>query len=298
MHHAIAAWLTERPGRAAPAAAICSVLSILLFTVLIVVAAAIPVLVALRGGHQRAWQTAIVAFAAGALVVVVLGQAVLWQIVGLTMLIFGPLLLGLLLRRSGSLNLCYQLTVAVAAGAVVLIHVVLPDPAGVWEGLVRQVLGSMQQTGFPIEDMETVVRVWAASMWGALADMVMVPVLGALFLGSWWHTLLESPGSFGTEYRRLHLGRALGVVMTGLIAAAFMVDSALIASLSWVAFAALAFQGLAAAHRSKAGGGLTRGWLTAIYVLLIVPLSMSVTMVALAMWGLVDNWLRPRTQAA
>ena len=39
MHHAIAAWLTERPGRAAPAAAICSVLSILLFTVLIVVAA-------------------------------------------------------------------------------------------------------------------------------------------------------------------------------------------------------------------------------------------------------------------
>ena len=41
-----------------------------------------------------------------------------------------------------------------------------------------------------------------------------------------------------------------------------------------MAFAALAFQGLAAAHRSQAGGRLNRGWLAAIYVLLIVPLSM------------------------
>jgi hypothetical protein len=59
---------------------------------------------------------------------------------------------------------------------------------------------------------------------------------------------------------------------------------------------ALAFQGLAAAHRSKAGGRLNKGWLAAIYVLLIVPLSMSFTVFVLAIWGFADNWLRPRAQ--
>jgi hypothetical protein len=49
-----------------------------------------------------------------------------------------------------------------------------------------------------------------------------------------------------------------------------------------VAFVGLAFQGLAAAHRSKARGSMNRGWLAAIYVLLIVPLSTSITVVVLA----------------
>jgi hypothetical protein len=77
----------------------------------------------------------------------------------------------------------------------------------------------------------------------------------------------------------------------------FATNSALVGSLAWVAFAALSFQGLAAAHRSKAGGRLNRGWLAAIYVLLIVPISTSITVVVLAIWGFADNWLRPRAQA-
>jgi hypothetical protein len=77
-----------------------------------------------------------------------------------------------------------------------------------------------------------------------------------------------------------------------------VVDSALVSSLLWVAFVGLAFQGLAAAHRSKARGSMNRGWLAAIYVLLIVPLSTSITVVVLALWGFADNWLRPRAQRA
>ena len=96
----------------------------------------------------------------------------------------------------------------------------------------------------------------------------------------------------------MRLGSVLGVGVTLLFIAAFWTDSDLVASLAWVAFAALSFQGLAAAHRSKAGGRLNRGWLAAIYVLLVVPLSMSITVVVLAIWGFADNWLRPRVHAA
>jgi hypothetical protein len=75
-------------------------------------------------------------------------------------------------------------------------------------------------------------------------------------------------------------------------------DIPLISALAWVAFVALSFQGLAAAHRSRAGGRLNRGWLAAIYLLLVVPLSMMLTMFVLAIWGFADNWLRPRRPAS
>jgi hypothetical protein len=88
------------------------------------------------------------------------------------------------------------------------------------------------------------------------------------------------------------------VVTTVLFAMALATESSLLASLAWVAFTALAFQGLAAAHRMKARGRLNRGWLAAIYVLLVVPLSMSITVFILALWGFADNWLRPRAQRA
>jgi hypothetical protein len=74
---------------------------------------------------------------------------------------------------------------------------------------------------------------------------------------------------------------------------ALLSESPLIASLVWVAFTALAFQGLAAAHRSKAVGRLDRGWLVAIYVLLIVLPVTSIVVFILAIWGFADNWLRP-----
>jgi len=78
---------------------------------------------------------------------------------------------------------------------------------------------------------------------------------------------------------------------------AVVTDLPLISALAWVAFVALTFQGLAAAHRSRAGGRLNRGWLAAIYLLLVVPLSMMLTMFVLAVWGFADNWLRPRQAA-
>jgi len=68
--------------------------------------------------------------------------------------------------------------------------------------------------------------------------------------------------------------------------------------LATVALMALTFQGLAAAHRSRAGGRLKLGWLAAIYLLLIVPLSRVVTMFVLASWGFIDNWFRPRRPAS
>jgi hypothetical protein len=298
MHRAIAAWLTEHPWRAAVASAVCGALSPQMMLPFMVLAGAIPVLVALRSPDGRtALGVAATGAAAAAWVVASVSRPEAWVFAGIALLFFSPVLLALLLKRTGSLNLCFQIAVLGAAAALIVVHVVLPDPVAMWTQLLHRVLDSMATAGLRIEgDQNAIVQAWARTMWGALAALAMAMVFGGLLMGRWWQSLLQAPGAFGIEYRRLRLGTTLGVTITGLFIVAFATDSPLVASLAWVAFAALAFQGLAAAHRSKAGGRLNKGWLAAIYVLLIVPLSMSITVFVLAIWGFADNWLRPRAQ--
>jgi hypothetical protein len=162
-----------------------------------------------------------------------------------------------------------------------------------------QMLDSMQAAGIRIEgDRDALIASLAPAMWGALGALTLATLFGSMLLGRWWETLLRAPGAFGAEYQNLRLGIALGVTVTVVFVLAMALDSPLISALAWLAFVALAFQGLAAAHRSRAGGRLNRGWLAAIYLLLVVPLSMMLTMFVLAIWGFTDNWLRPRRPAS
>ena len=299
MHRAIAAWLTQRPWHAAVAIAFCGALSQLMlpFTVL---ACAIPVLSVLRFDARIGVTVAAIGAASAAWVVYSAAPTVIpGTFVGIALMFFGPLALAMLLKRMGSLNLCFQVAVLGVGVLLAIVHAVLADPVAAWTPLLNQLLDSMQAAGLKIQgDRQALVALWARSMWGALGALTLATMFGALLLGRWWESLLRAPGAFGGEYRGLRLGVALGVVVTALFVLAMTTDSPLIASLAWVAFVALAFQGLAAAHRSRAGGRLNRGWLAAIYLLLVVPLSMMVTMFVLAIWGFADNWLRPRRPAS
>lgn len=296
MHRAIAAWLIERPWRAAFAGAICGALSPQMLLPFVVLTGAIPVLMVLR------FNTAIALASAGAAAVswaIVAAEPTSWDFLGIACLCFAPMTLAALLSRWGSMNLCFQLAVLAAALVVVTVHLVLADPVAVWVPLLNQALESTKDAGIPLDgDQQAFAQLWARTMWGALAALLLAAALGALFLGRWWDSLLRAPGAFGEEYRRLRLGVVLGSIVTVVFVASLVSDAPLIASLVWVGFGALAFQGLAAAHRSKARGWLNRGWLAAIYVLLIVPLSTSITVVVLAIWGFADNWVRPRAQGA
>jgi hypothetical protein len=128
----------------------------------------------------------------------------------------------------------------------------------------------------------------------------LLTVLGSLFLGRWWQSLLEAPGEFGAEFRQLRLGKLLGVVAMVVVLAMLLPEkwrltTPLLSALAWPAVLGLAFQGLAAVHSLKSAGRIGRGVLVTVYVLLFVPLSMFVTVIALAGWGLADNWQRTRT---
>ncbi|HEX2493613.1 MAG TPA: hypothetical protein VHK24_07540 [Steroidobacter sp.] len=299
MHRTLAAWLTERPWRAAVASAVCGALSPQMLAPFAVLAAAIPSLIALRFNVKAGFGIAAAGAVAAAAVVLSVTEPSVWIVLAFGVLFVCPVLLAGLLRSSDSLNLCFQVAVLGAACVLIGVHLALADPVAVWTSLLRQVLDSMAQAGIRLEgDQDEIVAVWARTMWGALAALALATVFGGVLLGRWWLSLLQSPGQFGVEYRQLRLGVVLGTVATALFVLALASDSSLFASLAWVAFAALAFQGLAAAHRLKANGRLNRGWLAAIYVLLVVPLSMSITVFILAVWGFADNWLRPKARIA
>jgi hypothetical protein len=298
MHRAIAAWLTERSWHAALAMAFCGALSLQMMLPFLVLAGAIPVLSALRFHSTVALGIAATGAAAAAWVLYSSGTPMPWFFAGIVLMFFSPVLLALLLKRTGSMNLCLQVAVLGAGAVLIAIHLALPDPAAVWIEPLRSLLRSMATAGFRLEgDQDAILHAWARTMWGALAALALAMVFAGLLLGRWWDSLLGTPGDFGREYRRLRLGTALGVTITAVFVGALTADSPLVASLAWVSFAALTFQGLAAAHRSKAVGRLNRGWLVAIYVLLVVQLSAPIMVFVLAIWGFADNWLRPRTQA-
>jgi hypothetical protein len=135
-------------------------------------------------------------------------------------------------------------------------------------------------------------------MWGSYAALTLDTVLGALFLGRWWDTLVASAGSFGREFRQLKLGLWLGLAMTVTVIVAVLADFALVDALAWVAVTALAFEGLSAAHRGRAGGRFGQAWLVLIYVFLIVPPTAFIMVALLAGWGFMDNWRRTSWRVA
>ncbi len=98
---------------------------------------------------------------------------------------------------------------------LVVLFAVLPDPVGIWREQIELAWASMAKAGLQFEgDRDVIIAAWARTMWGGLAVLSLGTVFGAVLLGRWWQSLLDTPGSFGVEYRELRLGRALGIATT------------------------------------------------------------------------------------
>ena len=256
-----------------------------------------PVLLALQRTPQTGVMAASVAGAAafGTL----LGGGVPFVVAAASVLLVfaAPLGLAVLLKRTGSLNLCFQVGVLGIAIALLGVHLVLDDPGAVWERWLELAVKSLREAGLELDGTEVVASL-RDNMWGSYAALTLVTVPGALFLGRWWDTLVASSGTFGREFRQLKLGFWLGLLMTVTVIVAIVAEFAVVDALAWVAVTALAFEGLSAAHRARAGGRFGQAWLVLIYVLLIVPPTAFIMVALLAGWGFMDNWRRTTWRAA
>ena len=301
MHRRFAAWLVGQPWRAFFIGACLAALSPQGFSPFALVASAAAVLVILYGDSpgatSRGVTVAVVSFAVALGTLLSISQPLLVAagLAGLAFLV--PAGFAMLLKRTGSLTLCFQLAVLGMAALLLAVYALLDNPSAVWEELLREAVDSLQTSGVVLQNPEEIITGFARTMWGAYAALALLGTLSALFLGRWWQSLLESPGGFGDEYRELRLGRFLGLVSVAIIALAALADVEVVDSLSWVAVSALAYQGLAAAHRRKAAQRMGQSGLVVIYVFLIVPLSAFIMVTLLAAWGAADNWRQVKGMA-
>ena len=295
MHRSLAAWFAGHPWRAAVVAACLGVMSLQGAVLFVVLASAVPVLVMLERGVRAAVNVMLTA--AFAIIAVLLWfKQPLWFGAVYAALVLGlPLLLGGMLRHYGSLNLVFQVILLVSLLGLGLVFVILPAPTTIWVQLLNQAFATLSQAGFEMD--VTLIDRLAQSMWGAFVSVLVLANFSAVLLGRWWQSLLHAPGAFGREFRELRSGMIVGGLLVVLAIGSLFIDAAWLNSMAWVAMMGLALQGLAAAHRRKAEGQMQRGWLVAIYVMLIVPLFSFITVALLAGLGLADFWRRMRMGA-
>jgi hypothetical protein len=292
MHRLLAVWLIKNSWQAALLSVCLGVLSLQGAMLLVIFASAIPVLTTLEHG-PRAGGNIVLAVAAVLTGVLIWHQQAPWLAILYAVVLFGlPMLFAELLRRTGSLNLVFQLGLLMGLLALVMVFLLLPQPSAFWEPFLERAFSAVSQSGIQLD--VALAQPLARTMWGAMMSILLLVILSAVFLGRWWQTLIHEPGAFGREFFELRSGMSLGVLLVLIVLAALVTHLAWLDCMAWVAMLGLALQGLASVHRRKATGQFPRGGLVAIYVMMIVPVLSFITVALLAGWGLADFWRRMR----
>ncbi len=258
----------------AAASAAALLLSSLSVGLLLIPSGAVIALVTLRQGAGEGAKVALMASAVAlALRFALAGDfAPMLMLCALTWVPAWIMALALVYRRQQA----YPLLIAgmLVGLYAVAMRVMVGDVTAFWSARLAplfELLGKDGGTRFSPEQMLFVagqLHVWSlVGIHSVLAGMIL--------LGRWWQSMLFNPQGFGSEFRELALPRAAFVTL--LVAAAlFVIDRAASLGLAVVgdALAILvvlfAFQGLAVIHFRARVRHLANGWLTAMYVLLMV----------------------------
>lgn len=200
----------------------------------------------------------------------------------------------LVLRRTISLSLALQCIAGIAIAGVLLLFMVIGDPVIWWQAVMGQFEVMLSQSGLQVSGqdfgpLQEAMRALGPVVLGGMVHAGVLFVAGALLLGRWWQALLFNPGGFGEEFRALRLTPALAVILAVLFALAFLAPALLAKNLAVALVGVCALYGLAVVHGVAFRGGFGRGWLVALYVLMLFALFPILEF--LSVLALVDTWV-------
>jgi hypothetical protein len=295
----IAAWLTVSRGRALLGAAVAAFLA-LLVPFASWLPGALVVLLALRGSEPVPDWTAVLL--AGAVLVWWLLTAGVGPVPALLVaiaLVVPPFGLGRLLMRGGSLNFAFQVATLAALLLLVVVHLVLADPPGVWRPFLEKLAAELDRVAAMMSNVgagrrpqdASLIEASAARMWGVVTWLLLLNTMVAGFVGLYWSGKLDGVARLGPAFRTLKAGRTLALLSIVVTALALAFHWNLPADAAWVFLGAFVLQGLSVLHAARDALGLSTAWLAATYVLLFLPLTTLFVQGALAVFGFVDNWL-------
>lgn len=284
-------------------AAACAALSLLVLPMSYVSGAVIALATLRHGAREGGLVIAGAGVLAGALTLLVMGSA--YPVVVYLAFTWVPVwMLAMVLRATA--NQGSVVLVAAALGAIALgaVHLILPDPAMWWEGLLQRFIDEAVQGASTLSDgtgkeqLDALIHSWAPVMTGLVVAGTVLGLILALFLARWWHALVDNPGGFGREFRALTIDRRFAPVALVIVLAALTVNSltgGFAGEFALIVVVLYMLQGLAVVHSIVNTRDASTGWLVGLYLLLfLLPRQV---MVLLALTGFTDVWINLRARA-
>ena len=289
----LAAWLVARPQNAVLALA-----ATLLLPVLQIFSGIFMVLLVLKQGVRLALVEAAIAGVLLALVSLVAGAPVMQVLIGALTTWLPAVLLAVTLQASRSVTLTMQVSVLVAAVAVLGFYVVVDDVLMFWQPVMTFMMewardNSLHEQAQLIETDPAVVAqmltiVFVMSSW----------TMYALYLLFGYRYSIAVAGETG-EYGRfcdLNFGRVIALIMAVVSLLGLATDMDWLQSIAIVLFAIFWLQGLAVLHWMFVDGELPLFVVIMTYVLL--PFLHVFLIMALAVVGYTDAWFQYRRRVA
>ncbi|RTZ80905.1 MAG: DUF2232 domain-containing protein [Gammaproteobacteria bacterium] len=289
---ALATFIMKGRTQAVMAASVFMVLA-LLITPLGIFSAAVIGLVTLRHGLREGL------LGMAALGFLLFGQPLALATTGA--LLWLPLMaLAEVLRVTRSLRLVVEISVILGLLMIASQYLFMDDVVGFWKGMLSEYSAQIMDPSVITEaERNTMVEKIAPWMAGGLAAAWFLQLTLALFLARSWQAVLYHPGGFAQEFRELRLGYWLLILVPVLLLSGMLSEKpGFLAQGALVGMAAFFLQGVAVVHglvaRLKAGSG----WLIGFYLLLVIGMPASFTLVSAAGFadGLVNFRARVRAR--
>jgi len=281
------------------AVASASVLAILalILTPLGIASSAVIALATLRQG----WKEGLLVTAFGTLVMAVLGHLWLQQplsLVLVALMLWLPMwLLGSVLGVTNSLRQTLQVAAILAVLLIGVQYLYMADPVAFWADLLGQFVAQAMDPEVIAEAEQQKFALMAAWMPGGVAAVWFLGNALALMLARYSAALLDSPGSFGKEFRQLRFDRWLLIMVPLLLAGVLLNDGepGFVGQLYLIGMLVFLLQGISLVHDLVAQSKASQGWLIGLYFVLVVGEPHSAT--AIAAVGYADGWLDFRAKA-
>ncbi len=290
---ALAAWLVARPQNAVIALA-----ATLLLPLLQMVSGVIMVLLVLKQGAKLALVEGVIAGIILALVALVTG-APLVQILVATLSTWVPaIMLALVLQATRSLTLTLQVSVLIAALAVLGFHVVIDDLVSYWEPVMAVLLEWTRENNLheqaQLMESDPVMTANMLTMAIVLSSWMLYAVY--LVFGYWLYKLIPGESGDYGRFSDLNFGRVIALIMALVSLLAFVSGAAWLQSVAFIVFAVFCLQGLAVVHWLHSVGKLPL--LVVIMTYVLMPFLHVFLIMALAVLGYTDAWFTFRRRVA
>ncbi len=281
----VAGWVVARPANA-----VLALTATLALPILQIVSGALLVLLVLERGVRDAAIYAVIALALLIGVAAIAQTSAVPFTVSAVTVLLPSLLFGLLLQWTRSLTLALQVSVLLAALAVLGFAIAVKDPVAYWEPVMQALIEWARSNELHLQaDALVAEPVMAANMMTLAFVLTRWTLLAVIVLFGYAlaRSLERRTGDLG-RFRELNLGRVLALTLAIASLVAWLLGAVWLQNVAIVLFATFWLQGLAVVHWLHANGQLPTFVVIATYALMLV-LHVFLLM-ALAIFGYTDAW--------